>query len=25
VIYRYSGEFKFVNPFFKEWIVWKNL
>lgn len=25
VIYRYSGEFKFVNPFFKAWLLWKNL
>jgi hypothetical protein len=25
VIYRYSGEFKFVNPFFKAWLIWKNL
>ncbi|MFH0907205.1 MAG: AAA family ATPase [bacterium] len=25
VIYRYAGEFKFVNPFFKAWLNWKNL
>ncbi len=25
VIYRHSGEFKFVNPFFKAWLIWKNL
>lgn len=24
VIYRYSGEYKFVNPFFKAWLLWKN-
>lgn len=24
VIYRYQGEYKFINPFFKRWIVWKN-
>lgn len=25
VIYRHSGEFKFVNPFLKAWLLWKNL
>ncbi len=25
IIYRHSGEFKFVNPFFKAWLLWKNL
>jgi uncharacterized protein len=24
VIYRYQGEYKFVNPFFKHWLLWKN-
>lgn len=24
VIYRYEGEYKFVNPFFKAWLVWKG-
>jgi hypothetical protein len=24
VIYRYGGEYKFVNPFFKAWLLWKN-
>lgn len=25
IIYRHSGEFKFINPFLKEWLLWKNL
>lgn len=25
VIYRHAGEFKFVNPFLKAWLLWKNL
>jgi hypothetical protein len=25
LIYRHAGEFKFVNPFFKAWLIWKNL
>lgn len=24
IIYRYQGEYKFVNPFFKSWLIWKN-
>lgn len=24
VIYRYTNEYKFVNPFFKAWLLWKN-
>jgi len=24
VIYRYRGEYKFINPFFKLWLLWKN-
>lgn len=24
VIYRYKGEYKFVNPFFRSWLIWKN-
>jgi hypothetical protein len=24
VIYRHSGEFKFVNPFLRAWLLWKN-
>lgn len=24
VIYRYQGEYKFINPFFKLWLLWKN-
>jgi len=24
LIYRYGGEYKFVNPFLKSWLVWKN-
>ena len=24
VIYRHEGEYKFVNPFFKTWLMWKN-
>ena len=24
VIYRHEGEYKFINPFFKTWLVWKN-
>jgi uncharacterized protein len=24
VIYRHEGEYKFVNPFFKSWLLWKN-
>ena len=24
VIYRYQGEYKFINPFFKQWLLWKN-
>ena len=24
VIYRHRGEYKFVNPFFKSWLLWKN-
>ena len=24
VIYRHEGEYKFVNPFFKSWLIWKN-
>lgn len=24
IIYLHSGEFKFVNPFFKAWLLWKN-
>jgi hypothetical protein len=24
VIYRHEGEYKFVNPFLKSWLVWKN-
>ena len=25
IIFRYQGEYKFVNPFFKSWLVFKNL
>ena len=25
IIYRYQGEYKFVNPFFKSWLLFKNL
>lgn len=24
IIYRHQGEYKFVNPFFKAWLLWKN-
>lgn len=24
IIYRYEGEYKFLNPFFKSWLLWKN-
>ncbi len=24
VIYRYQGEYKFINPFFKLWLLWKG-
>jgi len=24
IIYRYQGEYKFVNPFFKSWLLFKN-
>jgi len=24
IIYRQKGEYKFVNPFFKTWLLWKN-
>ncbi|MBN1675803.1 MAG: hypothetical protein JXR37_32465 [Kiritimatiellae bacterium] len=24
VIYRHQGEYKFINPFFKLWLLWKN-
>jgi hypothetical protein len=24
VVYRHEGEYKFVNPFFKAWLLWKN-
>lgn len=24
IIYRHQGEYKFVNPFFKSWLLWKN-
>lgn len=24
VIYRYGDEYKFINPFFKSWLLWKN-
>jgi uncharacterized protein len=24
VVYRHEGEYKFVNPFFKTWLLWKN-
>ena len=24
VIYWHEGEYKFVNPFFKSWLLWKN-
>jgi hypothetical protein len=24
VIFRHEGEYKFVNPFFKTWLLWKN-
>ncbi len=24
VVYRHDGEYKFVNPFFKTWLLWKN-
>lgn len=23
-VYRHEGEYKFVNPFFKTWLLWKN-
>ena len=25
ILYRYQGEYKFVNPFFKSWLLFKNL
>jgi hypothetical protein len=25
IIYRYQKEYKFINPFFKSWIIYKNL
>lgn len=24
IIYRYKGDYKFVNPFFKSWLLWKG-
>jgi uncharacterized protein len=24
IVYRHQGEYKFVNPFFKSWLRWKN-
>lgn len=24
IIYRHGGEYKFINPFFKHWLLWKN-
>jgi len=24
VIYRYEGEYRFVNPFFRSWLIWKS-
>jgi hypothetical protein len=24
IIYRFEGEYKFVNPFFKTWLIWKD-
>ncbi|MBI5245513.1 MAG: ATP-binding protein [Elusimicrobia bacterium] len=24
IIYRHQGEYKFVNPFLKSWLIWKN-
>jgi hypothetical protein len=24
VVYRHEGEYRFVNPFFKAWLLWKN-
>ncbi|MFH0799980.1 MAG: AAA family ATPase [Pseudomonadota bacterium] len=24
IVYRHQGEYKFVNPFFKSWLMWKN-
>ena len=24
IIYRHEGEYRFVNPFFKRWLLWKN-
>lgn len=24
VVYQHQGEYKFVNPFFKSWLLWKN-
>jgi len=24
VVYRYENQYKFVNPFFKSWLIWKN-
>ena len=24
IVYRHAGEYKFVNPFFKAWLLWKN-
>lgn len=24
IIYRHQGEYKFVNPFFRSWLIWKN-
>ncbi|MDP2989054.1 MAG: hypothetical protein Q8O57_00610, partial [Kiritimatiellota bacterium] len=24
IVYRHQGEYKFVNPFFKTWLLWKN-
>lgn len=25
IIYPHSGELRFANPFFREWLIWKNL
>lgn len=25
IIYTHSGELRFANPFFREWLIWKNL
>ncbi len=24
IIYRYDSQYRFVNPFFKTWLLWKN-